>query len=113
MLPLPDGPRLVWSADLVVVTLGGATFYVLVFVCCYCKYVLLRVLHDKMAASTAAGLGDLIATFGIPRQLRVDGGREFAGDFAALCETHNIDRHVLPPYHSRGNGQVERFNRTV
>ena len=105
-MPLPDGPQLVWSADLIVVMIGGVTFYMLVFICCYCKYVLLHVLHDKTVLSTAAGLGDLLATFGIPRQLRVDGGREFTGNFAALCETHNIDRHILPPYYSCGNGQV-------
>ena len=95
------------------ITIGGVIYYGLVFVCCYCKYVLLCILHDKAAAATAAGLGDLLATFGIPRQLRVDVRHEFAGKFAALCETHNIDHHVLPPYHSRGNGQVERFNQTV
>ena len=102
-----------WSGDLIVITIGGVTYYVLVFVCCYCKYVLLLLLTDKSATSTASGLRNLIATFGVPQQLRVDGGREFDGDFASLCEAHSIDRHVSPPYHSRGNGQVERFNRTV
>ena len=45
--------------------------------------------------------------------VRVDGGAEFDGAFAATCEQYSVKRNVMPPYHSRGNGQVERFNRTI
>ena len=30
-----------------------------------------------------------------------------------MCTDHGIRLTVMPPYHSRGNGQVERQNRTV
>ena len=43
----------------------------------------------------------------------VDGGAEFDGAFAETCEQYSVKRNVMPPYHSRGNGQVERFNRTI
>ena len=45
--------------------------------------------------------------------VRVDGGAEFDGAFAETCEQYSVKRNVMPPYHSRGNGQVERFNRTI
>ena len=43
----------------------------------------------------------------------VDGGAEFDSAFAETCEQHSVMRNVMPPYHSCGNGQVERFNRTI
>ena len=43
----------------------------------------------------------------------VDGGVEFDGAFAETCEQYSVKHNVMPPYHSRGNGQVERFNRTI
>ena len=45
--------------------------------------------------------------------VRVDNGTEFDGAFAETCEQYSVKRNVMPPYHSRGNGHVERFNRTI
>ena len=45
--------------------------------------------------------------------VRVDNGAEFDGAFAEICEQYSVKRNVMLPYHSRGNGQVERFNRTI
>ena len=45
--------------------------------------------------------------------VRVDSGMEFDGAFAETCEQYSVKHNVMPPYHSRGNGQVERFNRTI
>ena len=47
------------------------------------------------------------------QEVRVDGGTEFAGEFAALCNVHGVQRTISPPYHSRANGQVERVNRSI
>ena len=55
----------------------------------------------------------MIATYGPMCAVRVDGGAEFDGAFAETCEQYSVKRNVMPPYHSRGNGQVERFNRTI
>ena len=43
----------------------------------------------------------------------VDSGAEFDGAFAETCEQYSVKRNMMPPYHSFGNGQVERFNRTI
>ena len=55
----------------------------------------------------------MIATYGPMCAVSVDGGAEFDGAFAETCEQYSVKRNVMPPYHSRGNGQVERFNRTI
>ena len=113
MHPLPLGPRLVWSVDVIVITINGVTRYIVVAVCCFTKYVFLRVLDTKTSSRLAVFLADLIACFGIMQVIRVDNGTEFGGEFATLCEQHGIQRDVQLPYHSRGNGQVERVNRSV
>ena len=43
----------------------------------------------------------------------VDGGTEFDGAFAETCKQYSVKRNAMPPYHSRGNGQVEQFNHTI
>ena len=55
----------------------------------------------------------MIATYGPMCAVCVDGGAEFDGAFAETCEQYSVKRNVMPPYHSHGNGQVERFNRTI
>ena len=107
------GPRLVWSVDVIVITINGVTRYIVVAVCCFTKYIFLRVLDKKMASKLAVFLADLIACFGIMQIICVDNGTKFEGKFATLCEQHGIQHDVQLPYHSRGNGQVERANRSV
>ena len=43
----------------------------------------------------------------------VDGGMEFDSAFAETCKQYSVKCNVMPPYHSHGNGQVERFNCTI
>ena len=86
MHPLPAGPRLVWSLDLIVFTVGGVTRYIAVAVCCFSKFVFMRVLSTKGSGTLAVFLADLIACFGVMHSVRTDNGTEFEGEFAALCE---------------------------
>ena len=85
MHPLPEGPRLVWAVDVIVITIGGVTRYIIVAVCCFTKYVFARVLASKAATVTTKFLAELIGCFGVMRVVRVDGGSEFGGNFAAFC----------------------------
>ena len=84
-----------------------------VAICCFSKYNILRDLPDKSSASTTRVLQHMIADFGCMQEVRVDGGMEFAGDFAALCDIHGVRQTISPPYHSRANGQVEHVNRSI
>lgn len=41
----------------------------------------------------------VIARFGVPKDLRFDGGREYAGDIKALCEKLNIAYKAISTKH--------------
>ena len=108
---MPAGPRLVWAID--IITDLGIPPHCAMAVCCYCKFKFLEALDDRKAKTLTSFLWRIIATFGVPIQVRTDNGPEFGGDFHALCLAYKIEHRQGPPYHSRGNGQVERSNRSV
>lgn len=51
----------------------------------------------------------IIARYGVPLELRMDRGLEFAGEVTKLCERLNIKRTRISVQYPQSNGQAERY----
>lgn len=70
---------------------------------------------DQTAVTTARVMwGHFIQPFGGFDQLHSDQGPNFESKvIKELCALYNINKSHTTPYHPAGNGQCERFNRTL
>ena len=67
-------------------------------------------------ASTVAKLlwEKILVHFGFPQRLHSDQGHDFESRIIKdLCKVAGIEKPRTTPYHPQGNGQTERFNRTL
>ena len=81
----------------------------LVVVCIFTRFVFLRALPDKSAASVAAALFNIFADFGFPKVIQSDNGTEFVNRLMqTMTENCGIDHRLITAYHPRANGIAER-----
>ena len=89
--------------------------YIMVVTDYFTKWVEIFALPDQQAATCAnVLLNEVFARFGCPYDLHTDQGRNFTGAIVTeLCQLMEIRKTQSSPYHPGGNGQVERFNKTL
>jgi transposase InsO family protein len=81
----------------------------------FSKYTQAVPTKDQSAITVAKILVDSwFNRFGVPRRIHSDQGRNFESAlFRQLCQLYGIEKSRTTPYHPQGNGQCERFNRTL
>jgi transposase InsO family protein len=105
-----------WSMDIIsIYPTDDGDRYVLVFTEHFSRFVVLEPMKSK-DASTVAGVifKSLICKFGCPNQLLSDQGAEFvAAANKHLAAWLGYDHITIAVGNPAGNGQVERFNKTI
>ena len=88
---------------------------VLVMTDSFTKYALAVPCRDQTAPVVAKTLRDhWFSHYGVPLQIHSDQGRNFEGRLIhELCKLYGVKKTRTSPYHPEGNGQTERFNKTL
>ena len=89
--------------------------YVMVVTDYFTKWVEIFALPDQTAVTCANTLlNEVLARYGCPYDIHTDQGRNYTSQvFTELCRLLGIRKTQTTAYHPSGNGQVERFNRTL
>ncbi|KAL0152304.1 hypothetical protein M9458_052027 [Cirrhinus mrigala] len=88
---------------------------VLVMTDVFSKHTLAVPTRDQRAETVAQALvTEWFYRFGVPCRLHSDQGRNFESRLIyQLCNFYGVEKSRTTPYHPAGNGQCERFNRTL
>ena len=88
---------------------------VLVITDVFTKYTVAVATRNQRADTVARILvNEWFVVFGVPLRIHSDLGGNFESALIRkLCEMHGSKKSHTIPYHPDGDGQVERFNRTM
>ncbi|CAF1038215.1 unnamed protein product, partial [Brachionus calyciflorus] len=109
---MPDGPWLLVSVDFYGPLRCGT--YLLVLVCEYSRYPLVRIVTSTSANKVIPVLNEIFSVFGIPGVLKSDNGPPFnSHDFKKFSLEQGFKHKKITPLWPRSNGMCERFMRNL
>ena len=87
---------------------------ILVLTDIFTKYSVAIPTKNQKSTTVARVLRQYWFQYGIPSRIHSDQGRNFESEVIRdLCEEHGVEKSRTTAYHPQGNGQTERFNRTL
>lgn len=93
---------------------GKGNAHIFVVIDAYSKFILIYPVINTKTCHVIHSLMDMIKNFGVPRRIISDRGTSFTSiKFKAFCNTRGITHYLNAVGLPRGNGQVERYNRTI
>ncbi|KAK3727208.1 hypothetical protein QZH41_007713 [Actinostola sp. cb2023] len=117
MVPmLSSTPMELLTMDFLSLERGKGGYENILVVCdTFTKYTWAFPTRNQKSKTVAKVLWDkILVNFGFPQRLHSDQGRDFESNLIKdLCNLANITKSRITPYHPQGNGQTERFNRTL
>jgi hypothetical protein len=88
--------------------------YILTIIDAFTKFILIYAVKVTQSRHAINCLKDVIKTFGTPKRLITDQGTAFTSQaMRDFCINGNIIRHLTAVGLPRGNGQVERYHKTL
>ena len=104
-----------WSLDFAgpLLTTRSKKRYCLVIIEHFSKWCELAALPTKHAGKVAEVFLGILTRFGACAEVLTDNGKEFEGEFDALCQRLLLDHRTTSRYHPQSNGLTERLVRTI
>lgn len=93
---------------------GKGNTHIFVIIDAFTKFILIFPVKNTKTCYVIDALLDMIKHFGVPRRVISDRGTAFTSNkFRAFCNSRGMTHYLNAVGLPRGNGQVERYNRTI